>query len=90
MSRFLSEVRAKLFEAKFILEQNPTHEGCQEAIDKIRAALDLCALADRLIEALVPKAQDHLLVDTLSNSLAKPALVTEFDSEPPTEIKDKP
>lgn len=89
MSRFLGEIRTKLCEAKFILEQNATREGAQEAIDKIRAALDLCTIADRLIAALMPK-QQHLLVDTISSSLADPDLVPDFDSEPPTDIKDKP
>ncbi len=94
MSRFLGEIKAKLFEAKFILEQSPNIEGAQEAIEKLRNALDLCTVADRLIAALMPRAQEHLLVDTLSSSLAQPSLVSrdsaEFDTESPTDIKDKP
>jgi hypothetical protein len=82
---FLDEVKTKIFEAKFILEQDKTVTGNEAAIEKLRNALDLCTVAERLIDVLAPKAQSHVIDDTLSASLADP----KFTTEPPT-TKDKP
>jgi len=83
---FLAEVRAKLYEAKFILEQDDTVTGREIVVEKIRSALDLCAVAERLIEALAKEGREHLVVDTLSTSLAEPKLVSSFDDEPATGV----
>lgn len=87
---FLAEVKAKIYEAKFLLEQDNTDSGKDVAIEKLRNALDLCTIAERLIELLTPKeAKDRLLADSLSSSLARPKLES-FTSEQPTNVKDKP
>jgi len=88
---FLAQVRAKLYEAKFLLEQDDTVTGRELVIEKVRNALDLCSVAERLIDALATK-QEPLVVDTLSTSEADPKLVPSFESEPVTGIvtKEKP
>jgi hypothetical protein len=88
---FLAQVRAKLYEAKFLLEQDDTVTGRELVIEKVRNALDLCAIAERLIDALAAK-QESLVVDTLSTSESDPKLVPYFQSEPVTGvvIKEKP
>jgi len=89
---FLAQVRAKLYEAKFLLEQDDTVTGRELVIEKVRNALDLCTIAEKLIDALATKSHEHLVVDTLSTSEADPKLVSSFESEPVTGIvtKEKP
>lgn len=90
---FLAEVKAKILEAKFILEQDKSLEGNAEAIKKLMNALDLCTIAERLINTLTPKeSRERLVADTLSASLARPKLesIVSFDSEPPTDKDKKP
>jgi hypothetical protein len=88
---FLAQIRAKLYEAKFLLEQDDTVTGKELVIQKIRNALNLCSIAEKLIDALAAK-QEHLVVNTLSTSEAEPELVPSFQSEPVTGVvtKEKP
>ena len=84
---FLAEVKDEILKAKFILEQDKSLAGNEEAIQKLRNALDLCTVAERLIGPVSKRSTDHLLVDTISSSLNHPTLVAEEDDEngPPTE-----
>jgi len=93
MGGFLEEVKAKIYEAKFLLEQDTSDPGNSQAIEKLRNALDMCTVAERLINSLVPReTRERLIADTLSSSLARPKLesIVNFGAEPPTDIKDKP